>query len=250
MTTDCNITIDSARIPEHVAIIMDGNGRWAKAKGQERTCGHEQGVTSVRNVIREANALGIKYLTLYAFSTENWNRPQHEVDVLMSLIVMAMSRELPEMLENNVQMRIIGDISRLPEDARNTLDQCVAATAHCTGLRMILALSYSSRWEITEAVRSISAKVAKGELDVSDIDDNTVSQHLTTAEFPEPDLLIRTGGDIRVSNYLLWQIAYSELYFTPTLWPDFDGKSLREAVAEYQKRERRYGRISEQLTNQ
>ena len=177
MTTDCNITIDSARIPEHVAIIMDGNGRWAKAKGQERTCGHEQGVTSVRNVIREANALGIKYLTLYAFSTENWNRPQHEVDVLMSLIVMAMSRELPEMLENNVQMRIIGDISRLPEDARNTLDQCVAATAHCTGLRMILALSYSSRWEITEAVRSISAKVAKGELDVSDIDDNTVSQH-------------------------------------------------------------------------
>lgn len=161
MTTDCNITIDSARIPEHVAIIMDGNGRWAKAKGQERTCGHEQGVTSVRNVIREANALGIKYLTLYAFSTENWNRPQHEVDVLMSLIVMAMSRELPEMLENNVQMRIIGDISRLPEDARNTLDQCVAATAHCTGLRMILALSYSSRWEITEAVRSISAKVAK-----------------------------------------------------------------------------------------
>lgn len=248
MTTDTNITIDPERMPRHVAIIMDGNGRWAKAKGQERTCGHEQGVTSVRNVIREANALGIKYLTLYAFSTENWNRPQHEVDVLMGLIVMAMSRELPEMLENNVRMRIIGDITRLPQDARDTLDQCVAATAHCTGLNMILALSYSSRWEITEAVRAISQKVASGELSAADINDDTVSQHLATAEFPDPDLLIRTGGDIRVSNYLLWQIAYSELYFTPTLWPDFDGNALREAVAEYQRRERRYGRISEQLT--
>lgn len=201
-------------------------------------------------MIREANALGIKYLTLYAFSTENWNRPQHEVDVLMSLIVMAMSRELPEMLENNVTMRIIGDISRLPEDARQTLDQCVAATAHCTGLNMILALSYSSRWEITEAVKAISSKVAVGELKAEDINDDIVSQHLATAEYPDPDLLIRTGGDVRVSNYLLWQIAYSELYFTPTLWPDFDGAALRKAVAEYQQRERRYGLISEQLTEQ
>ncbi|MDE7025654.1 MAG: isoprenyl transferase [Paramuribaculum sp.] len=249
-TADKNISIDFNRVPKHVAIIMDGNGRWAKAKGQERTCGHEQGVTSVRNVIREANALGIKYLTLYAFSTENWNRPQHEVDVLMSLIVMAMSRELPEMLENNVTMRIIGDISRLPEDARQTLDQCVAATAHCTGLNMILALSYSSRWEITEAVKAISSKVAVGELKAEDINDDIVSQHLATAEYPDPDLLIRTGGDVRVSNYLLWQIAYSELYFTPTLWPDFDGAALRKAVAEYQQRERRYGLISEQLTEQ
>lgn len=249
-TADKNISIDFNRVPKHVAIIMDGNGRWAKAKGQERTCGHEQGVISVRNVIREANALGIKYLTLYAFSTENWNRPQHEVDVLMSLIVMAMSRELPEMLENNVTMRIIGDISRLPEDARQTLDQCVAATAHCTGLNMILALSYSSRWEITEAVKAISSKVAVGELKAEDINDDIVSQHLATAEYPDPDLLIRTGGDVRVSNYLLWQIAYSELYFTPTLWPDFDGAALRKAVAEYQQRERRYGLISEQLTEQ
>lgn len=244
-----HITIDPARVPAHVAIIMDGNGRWAKAKGQERTCGHEQGVTSVRNVIREANALGIKYLTLYAFSTENWNRPQHEVDVLMGLIVMAMSRELPEMLENNVRMHIIGDVSRLPEEARNTLDQCVAATAHCTGLNMILALSYSSRWELTETVRSIAQKVASGNLAIDDITDSTVSSHLTTADFPDPDLLIRTGGDIRISNYLLWQIAYSELYFTPTLWPDFNGESLREAIAEYQNRERRFGLISEQLSS-
>lgn len=247
MMPDNHINLSPDKIPQHVAIIMDGNGRWAKNRGMARTNGHVEGVNAVRNTMREADALGIKYLTLYAFSTENWSRPKEEVDTLMELIVMAMSRELPEMMANNVRMRIIGDLDRLPQNARNTLDQCVAATANNNGLTMILALSYSSRWEIARACREIAADVLHGKLASDSITDETVSSYLATRDYPDPDLLIRTGGDLRISNYLLWQIAYSELYFTSTLWPDFNGASLREAVAEYQRRERRYGRISEQL---
>ncbi len=249
MNDDNGIILSDGKIPQHVAIIMDGNGRWAKSRNQARTDGHVKGVDAVRTVIRESGKLGIKYLTLYAFSTENWNRPQAEVDALMDLIVVSMHRELPEMLENGVRMRVIGDMFRLPEKSRVTLQECIEATANGTGLTLTVALSYSSRWEITEAVRAIAREVESGAIKADDITDATVCRHLATSDIPDPDLLIRTGGDIRVSNYLLWQIAYAELYFTPTLWPDFDGDSLRAAIAEYQHRERRYGRISEQLVD-
>lgn len=239
--------IDKSRVPVHVAMIMDGNGRWAKKRGKERSDGHSEGVATVHRVTQFSSDLGIKYLTLYAFSTENWNRPQAEVDTLMYLIGWAIERELPELLRNNVRIHLLGDIDRIPEDARKRLLYARDATAHCTGLNLNMCLSYSARWEITEAARKIAAMVADGSLAVADIDENTVAENLTTASIPDPDLLIRTGGEERISNYLLWQIAYSELYFTPVLWPDFTNEEYADAIIDFQKRERRFGKTSEQV---
>ena len=239
--------IDSQRLPRHVAVIMDGNGRWAKQRGLQRTEGHVKGVETVRKITEIASQIGIGYLTLYTFSTENWNRPKEEVDALMNLVVVAIERETPDLIKNNVRLDMIGDIERMPEFARERLTRCINDTAHCTGLTLVLALSYSSKWEILEAVKSISARVKAGELDIDDIYDACFSNSLTTRGMPDPDLLIRTGGDLRISNYLLWQIAYSELYFTPKYWPDFDKDDFCEAILEYQRRERRYGKTSEQI---
>ena len=239
--------IDMSRLPRHVAIIMDGNGRWAKLRGEDRCMGHVEGVNSVRKATELSSDLGIDYLTLYAFSTENWNRPQQEVDALMHLIGMAIERETPDLIKNNVHLNLIGALDRMPKEAYDRLRRCELATAHCTGLTMTLALSYSSRWEIVEAVKKIAMSVKAGEINESEIDDNLFAQHLATSGMPDPDLLIRTGGDNRISNYLLWQIAYSELYFTRTLWPDFGKAEYADAIIEYQQRERRYGKTSEQV---
>ncbi len=241
--------LDPDRLPRHVAMIMDGNGRWAKLRGQDRCMGHYEGVTSVRRVTELSSDLGIPYLTLYAFSTENWERPQHEVETLMHLIGIAIERETPDLVKNNVRLNLIGDIRRMPSEATSRLHRCEAATAHCTGLTLTLALSYSSRREIALSVRNIAELAAAGSLDPASIDENTVAAHLETAGIPDPDLLIRTGGDLRVSNYLLWQIAYSELYFTPTLWPDFGKEAYADALIDFQRRERRFGRTSEQVAD-
>lgn len=239
--------IDMTRIPQHIAVIMDGNGRWAKLHGKERLYGHYNGVESVRAVITASVQLGVKYLTLYTFSTENWNRPKAEVDGLMELLVENIVKETPTFHKNNIRFTTIGDNSLLPEKALSKLEECIADTASNTGMTLVLALSYSSRWEITDAVRRIAEKVKRGELNVEDIDDQVVSDNLTTAGIPDPELLIRTSGELRLSNYLLWQMAYTELYFTDTLWPDFREESLYEAIVDYQKRERRFGKTSEQL---
>lgn len=241
--------IDPTRIPVHVAMIMDGNGRWAKRRSRQRSEGHEEGITSVHNVTELSSDLGIKYLTLYAFSTENWNRPQQEVETLMHLIGWAIERELPELLANNVRIHLIGDIDRIPEGPRKKLLDSRAATSHCTGLQLNMCLSYSSRWEIADAARKLAEKAASGELLPEAIDEEMFASNLSTAGMPDPDLLIRTGGEYRVSNYLLWQIAYSELYFTPVLWPDFGKKEYALAILDYQKRERRFGKTSEQVQN-
>lgn len=239
--------IDMARMPQHIAVIMDGNGRWAKLHGKERLYGHYNGVESVRAVITASVQLGLKYLTLYTFSTENWNRPKTEVDGLMELLVDNIVKETPTFHEKNIRFTTIGDNSLLPEKALRKLEECIADTASNTGMTLVLALSYSSRWEITNAVRKIATKVKNGELNVEDIDDQVVSDNLTTAGIPDPELLIRTSGELRLSNYLLWQMAYTELYFTDTLWPDFREESFYEAIIDYQKRERRFGKTSEQL---
>jgi undecaprenyl diphosphate synthase len=239
--------IDVTRIPQHIAVIMDGNGRWAKLHGKERLFGHYNGVESVRAVITASVQLGIKYLTLYTFSTENWNRPKAEVDGLMELLVDNIIKETPTFHKHNIRFTIIGDNSLLPEKALRKLDECIADTASNSGMTLVLALSYSSRWEITDAVRRIAMKVKNGELNIDDIDGQVVSDNLTTAGIPDPELLIRTSGELRLSNYLLWQLAYTELYFTDTLWPDFREESLYEAIVDYQKRERRFGKTSEQL---
>ena len=236
-----------SRIPQHVAVIMDGNGRWAKLHGKERLFGHYNGVESVRAVITASVQLGVKYLTLYTFSTENWNRPKAEVDGLMELLVENIVKETPTFHEKNIRFTTIGNNSLLPEKALRKLEECIAETASNSGMTLVLALSYSSRWEITDAVRRIADKVKNGELNVEDIDDDVVSSNLTTAGIPDPELLIRTSGELRLSNYLLWQMAYTELYFTDTLWPDFREESFYEAIVDYQKRERRFGKTSEQL---
>ena len=248
MTTTLIEEIDKARLPKHVAIIMDGNGRWAKMRNMERSAGHVEGVNTVRKITEIASQVGIDYLTLYAFSTENWNRPQAEVDMLMHLIVVAIERETADLIKNNVRLNMIGDFSRMPAAAYERLTRCMDDTAHCTGLVLTLALSYSSRWEITEACRRIAADAVANEISVADIDDETVGRYLSTAGMPDPDLLIRTGGDVRVSNFMLWQIAYAEIYVTQTFWPDFDKDQFCRAIIEYQSRERRFGRTSEQLT--
>lgn len=239
--------IDMARLPKHVAVIMDGNGRWAKQRNLDRSMGHVEGVNTVRRITEAASEIGVKYLTLYTFSTENWNRPKEEVDALMNLIVVAIERETPDLIKNNVRLTMIGDIERMPEFASTRLRKCMDDTSHCNGLTLILALSYSSRWEILEACKSIAERVKNGELTAEEIDDKIFSESLTTKDIPDPDLLIRTAGDLRISNYLLWQIAYSELYFTSTLWPDFSKEDFSAAIVEYQARERRFGKTSEQI---
>ena len=241
--------IDSDRLPRHIAIIMDGNGRWAKARDLDRSEGHVEGVNTVRRITEIASEIGIGYLTLYTFSTENWNRPQAEVDALMHLIVIAIERETADLIKNNVKLTMIGDFSRMPKFAYDRLCKCMDDTAHCTGLTLILAISYSSRWEITEATRKIARKVAEGSMSIDDITPETISDNLATAGIPDPDLLIRTGGDFRVSNFLLWQIAYSEIYVTSTFWPDFSKDDFCRAILQYQGRERRYGLTSEQIND-
>lgn len=239
--------IDMGRIPRHVAMIMDGNGRWAKNRDKMRSDGHYEGITSVHNVTALSSDLGMDYLTLYAFSTENWNRPQEEVDTLMTIIGWAIARELPELLANNVRINLLGDIERVPEGPRKELYDSRDKTAHCTGLQLNICISYSSRWEITEAARRLAREAAEGRINPDDIDEEVFANHLATAGMPDPDLLIRTGGEERISNYLLWQIAYSELYFTPVLWPDFDKKEYAKAILDFQQRERRFGKTSEQV---
>ena len=239
--------LDMSRLPQHIAIIMDGNGRWAQARGMERAAGHVEGVTTVRRITEECSRLGIGYLTLYAFSTENWNRPQAEVDALMHLIATAIERETPDLIKNNVRLRVIGDRSRMPADTLARLERCVRDTSGGSGLTLVLAISYSARWEITDAARRIAAEAAAGRLDPASITDDTVARNLATAFMPDPDLLIRTGGDMRVSNFLLWQIAYSEIYITDIYWPDFNAYDLRRAISDYQSRQRRFGLTGEQV---
>ena len=239
--------IDKNRLPRHVAIIMDGNGRWAKAKGKDRSFGHQEGVVSVRKIMDAVTQLGLKYLTLYTFSTENWNRPEEEVQALMSLLVSAIHRETPDMMKKNVRLTAIGDLSRLREDAYNTLQECIDTTSANTGTTLVLALSYSSRWEITRAARQLAQEVLEQKINRNDITEAMVSDHLTTKNIPDPDLLIRTGGEKRISNFLLWQLSYAEFFFTDVFWPDFREEELYEAILYYQQRERRFGKTSEQL---
>ncbi len=232
-------------IPAHIAIIMDGNGRWAKQRGQQRSLGHQAGAETVHIIAEEAAKLGVKYLTLYTFSTENWNRPVDEVSALMALLMDSIEEET--FMKNNISFRIIGDTEKLPEDVRNRLNQCIERTSVNTGMCLILALSYSSKWEITDAVKQIATKVKNGTLDAESITDETIDKHLCTNFMPDPDLLIRTGGEVRLSNYLLWQCAYSELYFCDTFWPDFKEEEFCKAICDYQRRERRFGKTSEQI---
>lgn len=241
------MTLDPANIPAHVAIIMDGNGRWAQARGLERSMGHVEGVNTVRRITEAASEAGVKYLTLYTFSTENWNRPREEVDALMHLIVVAIERETPDLIKNNVRLTMIGDMERMPRTARERLEQCFRDTAHCTGLTLVLALSYSSRWDITRAVRTIAEEAHDGTLAPDAITEETISRHLSTAFMPDPDLLIRTGGDMRISNFLLWELAYTEIYITNIFWPDFSKADFREALLTYQSRQRRFGLTGEQV---
>lgn len=242
--------IDKQRLPEHIAIIMDGNGRWAKEKGEDRLYGHLHGVESVRNVVEGAAELGIKNLTLYAFSTENWDRPKYEVSGLMELLVDTIHKEVPTLNKNNIKLHVIGDIDMLPEAAKLELNEALKETSVNTGLNLIMALSYSSRWEIVNAVKQIAVDVKAGKLDVDSISQETVKKYLTTAAFPDPELMIRTSGEYRISNFLLYQIAYAELYFTNTLWPDFRKENLYEAILDYQGRERRFGKTGEQIKNE
>jgi undecaprenyl diphosphate synthase len=239
--------IDKNRMPQHVAIIMDGNGRWAKAKGLDRSFGHQEGVVSVRKIVETANDLGIRYLTMYTFSTENWNRPEEEVQALMSLLVLAIKRETPDLMKNNVRLMAIGNLDRLPSDARATLMECISETSANTGTTVILALSYSARWEITEAVKRLAKEAIDKKISPDEITESVVSSYLTTQGIPDPDLLIRTGGEQRISNFLLWQLSYAEFYFTNKYWPDFREEELYEAILYYQQRERRFGKTSEQL---
>lgn len=238
--------IDLNRIPKHVAIIMDGNGRWAKQRGRERSFGHQAGAETVHIITEEAARLGVKFLTLYTFSTENWNRPSDEVAALMSLLFDSIEEET--FMKNNISFRIVGDINKLPENVRKRLNACVERTSKNTGMCLVLALSYSARWEITEAARQIATLVQKGEMTPEEITSESIQTHLTTNFMPDPDLLIRTGGEIRLSNYLLWQCAYSSLYFCETFWPDFKEEELHKAICDYQRRERRFGKTSEQIS--
>ncbi len=239
--------IDRQRVPKHVAIIMDGNGRWAQNKGEERIVGHSNGVRSVREALTGATEIGVQYLTLYAFSTENWNRPRAEVDALMDLLVRTMASELEELMANGVRLNAIGDLESLPKGCHDTLMESMRATSGNTRITLTLALSYSSRWELLRMVKRIAADVRDGRTSVQEIDEAMVDRHLTTHGMPEPELLIRTSGEQRISNFLLWQIAYAELHFSSVLWPDFDKATLFNAILDFQNRERRFGLISEQV---
>jgi undecaprenyl diphosphate synthase len=241
--------IDKSRLPRHIAIIMDGNGRWAKEQGQDRLYGHFHGVESVRNIVEGCAELGIQYLTLYAFSTENWDRPQYEVIGLMELLVTTIRNEVESLDKNNIRLHVIGDMNMLPDYARNELNEALEITKGNTGLNLIMALSYSGRWELLNAVKNIAWEVKKGNLDVEDINQDTLQQNLSTSEFPDPELMIRTSGEYRISNFLLYQLAYAELYFTNVRWPDFRKQNLYEAILDYQNRERRFGKTSEQVTH-
>lgn len=234
-------------VPEHIAIIMDGNGRWAKQKGENRIHGHQNGIESVREVVEGCGELGVKYLTLYAFSTENWNRPKEEVDALMSLLVNTIRGEIDKLKKNKVRLQVIGDVESLPASCQQELEEGINLTKDEDGLTLILALSYSSKWELQTAVRKIADEVRKGSISVAQIDDELIHKHLNTAAYPDPELLIRTGGERRISNFLLYQIAYTELFFSEVHWPDFRKSHLMEAVQDYQNRERRFGKTSEQV---
>lgn len=240
--------IDSKKLPSHVAIIMDGNGRWARQRGLDRIFGHQQGVNAVREVIETAAELQIGYLTLYAFSTENWGRPDEEVSALMGIMVQSLSKETETLMKNNIRLRAIGDMERLADDVRERLYETIELTSAGTGLNLIIALSYSSRWEIAMAAKRISADVRKGTLNDLSINEENFEKYLTTYGIPDPELLIRTSGELRISNFLLWQIAYTEFYFTETLWPDFGKNDFYNAIIDFQKRERRFGKTSEQVT--
>ena len=248
MSLEDKITqISGKKLPAHVAIIMDGTGRWARQRGLDRSMGHMEGVKSVRRVTEIASDLGMKYLTLYTFSTENWNRPEEEVDALMHLIAIAIENETPDLIKNNVRLRLIGDMERVPDFALQKLNNCVKATSGCTGLSLVLAISYSSRWEIVEATKKIAKDVADGKMPIEKIDEKSFADKLSTTGIPDPDLLVRTGGEFRISNYLLWQIAYSELYFSEKFWPDFSKEDFCDAIIQFQSRERRFGKTSEQI---
>lgn len=237
--------LDMTRIPQHIAIIMDGNGRWATERGKERSYGHQAGVDTVRRITSECTRLGVKYLTLYTFSTENWNRPSDEVAALMGLVLTSLEDEI--FMKNNVRFHVIGDIERLPKEVQDKLQETMDHTTKNDSMTMVVALSYSSRWELTKAARDIAGKVRNNELKIEDITEQTISENLCTHFMPDPELLIRTGGELRISNYMLWQLAYSELYFCNTYWPDFDEADLHKAIIDYQSRQRRFGKTEKQV---
>ena len=239
--------IDLQRLPRHIAIIMDGNGRWAKEKGQDRLYGHFHGVESVRNIVEGCAELGIEYLTLYAFSTENWDRPQYEVTGLIELLVETIRKETETLNKNNIKLHVIGDVKMLPEYAQKELNESLQITSTNTGLNLVMALSYSSRWELVQAVQHIAEDVKAGKIDPAAITQNTLQQYLVTSNFPDPELMIRTSGEYRISNFLLYQLAYAELYFTNVRWPDFRKENLYEAILDFQRRERRFGKTGDQI---
>ena len=241
--------IDLQRLPRHIAIIMDGNGRWAREKGQDRLYGHFHGVESVRDIVEGCAELGVEFLTLYAFSTENWDRPAYEVTGLMELLVETIRKETETLNKNNIKLHVIGDMNMLPDSARKELHESFQITARNTGLNLIMALSYSSRWELAQAVKQIAIDVKAGKIDPDFITQDTLGQYLCTSQFPDPELMVRTSGEYRISNFLLYQLAYAELYFTNVLWPDFRKENLYEAILDFQKRERRFGKTSDQLQN-
>ena len=237
--------LDKNRIPQHIAIIMDGNGRWASERGKERSFGHQAGVDTVKRITSECTRMGVKYLTLYTFSTENWSRPADEISALMGLVLSSLEDEI--FMKNNVRFQVVGDIQRLPEEVQQKLQETMEHTAGNTAMTMVVALSYSSRWEITQAAKAIAADVKAGKLNVEDVTEELLSKHLVTNFMPDPELLIRTSGELRISNYLLWQIAYAELYFCDTYWPDFNEEDLHKAIASYQARQRRFGKTGGQV---
>ena len=245
MINNMDEQLDMTRIPRHIAIIMDGNGRWASEREKPRSYGHQAGVDTVRRITSEATRLGIKFLTLYTFSTENWNRPADEVSALMGLVLSSLEDEI--FMKNNVRFRVVGDRSRLPQNVQQKLQETEEHTINNSAMTMVVALSYSSRWELTNAMKEVASEVKEGKLNIEDITEATMESHLVTSFMPDPELLIRTGGEVRVSNYMLWQIAYSELYFCDTYWPDFDEEDLHNAILSYQKRQRRFGKTEEQV---
>lgn len=245
---DLKLSLDKNNIPQHVAIIMDGNGRWAKQQGEDRIFGHHEGVNSVREVVEACGEVGVKFLTLYAFSTENWNRPKEEVDALMELLVSTISLETPNLNKKGVKLQVIGDIESLPKSCQQELQESINITSNNTTVTLILALSYSSKWEITHAVKDIARQIENGTLKSSEITSRHIEKHLNTQQWPDPELMIRTSGEHRISNFLLWQLAYAEFYFTDVLWPDFRKQEFFKAILAYQNRERRFGKTSEQIS--
>ncbi|MCF6241774.1 MAG: isoprenyl transferase [Bacteroidales bacterium] len=239
--------IDKQKLPRHVAIIMDGNGRWANKHGKNRVYGHKQGAKTVKEIVKISGEIGLEYLTLYAFSMENWNRPKMEVDALMALLVSSINSETKELVKNNVKLLSIGNHDILPKNVRKKLYDAIDATSKNTGLKLVLSLSYSAKWEILEAVKKISKQVIEGKLDIDEINENVFDENLSTKGIPHPELMIRTSGEYRISNFLLWQLAYAEFYFTPKLWPEFTKEDFLEAIIDFQRRERRFGKTSEQV---